>query len=208
MLRLFMILRAFPWRSSPPRRPPRNRRRSSSSAGGRSPPRCRPSRSAFIAAAAWPAACSFRRTGPPGRRCGSRAIASGVCRRSSTYIEKLSQDAAKLDGWPGLLIGDMSQPRGGPMVSGHASHQIGLDVDIWLDADARPAAEREGAGGDLRDRRRRSPARTRSIPNRWTAGAWAVDPPRGARSARGAHLRRARASRRSSAGRRGATATG
>ncbi len=48
------------------------------------------------------------------------------------YIEKLSQDAAKLDGWPGLLIGDMSQPRGGPMVSGHASHQIGLDVDIWF----------------------------------------------------------------------------
>ena len=47
------------------------------------------------------------------------------------YIEKLSADAAK-DGWNGLLIGDMAQPRGGPMVSGHASHQIGLDVDIWL----------------------------------------------------------------------------
>jgi penicillin-insensitive murein endopeptidase len=31
-----------------------------------------------------------------------------------------------------LLIGDMSQPRGGPMPSGHASHQIGLDVDIWF----------------------------------------------------------------------------
>ena len=26
----------------------------------------------------------------------------------------------------------MSQARGGPMLSGHASHQIGLDVDIWL----------------------------------------------------------------------------
>jgi len=26
----------------------------------------------------------------------------------------------------------MSQPRGGPMVTGHTSHQIGLDVDIWL----------------------------------------------------------------------------
>jgi penicillin-insensitive murein endopeptidase len=34
--------------------------------------------------------------------------------------------------WPGLLIGDVAQPRGGPMVTGHASHQIGLDVDIWL----------------------------------------------------------------------------
>jgi penicillin-insensitive murein endopeptidase len=35
-------------------------------------------------------------------------------------------------GWPGLLVGDMGQPRGGPMLTGHASHQIGLDADIWL----------------------------------------------------------------------------
>jgi penicillin-insensitive murein endopeptidase len=47
-----------------------------------------------------------------------------------SYIEQLSSDAAK-GGWPGLLVGDMSQPRGGPMPTGHASHQIGLDVDIW-----------------------------------------------------------------------------
>jgi penicillin-insensitive murein DD-endopeptidase len=47
-------------------------------------------------------------------------------------IEKLSRDAAQKDGWPGLLIGDISQPRGGPMLTGHASHQIGLDADIWL----------------------------------------------------------------------------
>lgn len=42
--------------------------------------------------------------------------------------------AAKLPalGWPGLLVGDMAQPRGGPMLTGHASHQIGLDVDLWL----------------------------------------------------------------------------
>ena len=46
-------------------------------------------------------------------------------------IEKLSRDAAA-DGWPGLLLGDISQPRGGPMLTGHASHQIGLDADIWL----------------------------------------------------------------------------
>lgn len=48
------------------------------------------------------------------------------------FIEQLSRDAAQKDGWPGLLIGDMSQPRGGPMINGHASHQIGLDADIWL----------------------------------------------------------------------------
>lgn len=48
------------------------------------------------------------------------------------YIERLAADAARLDGWPGLLVGDIGQPRGGPMLSGHRSHQIGLDVDIWL----------------------------------------------------------------------------
>jgi penicillin-insensitive murein endopeptidase len=30
-----------------------------------------------------------------------------------------------------VLIGDMSQPRGGPAPGGHASHQTGLDVDLW-----------------------------------------------------------------------------
>ncbi len=48
------------------------------------------------------------------------------------YLERLASDARAFDGWPGLLIGDMSQPRGGPMVNGHTSHQVGLDADIWL----------------------------------------------------------------------------
>jgi penicillin-insensitive murein DD-endopeptidase len=48
------------------------------------------------------------------------------------YIERFARDARTLDLWPGLLIGDLSQPRGGPMLTGHSSHQIGLDVDIWL----------------------------------------------------------------------------
>src|SRR3954469_20703813 len=47
-------------------------------------------------------------------------------------LKRLSAKAHKAAGWPGLLVGDMSQPRGGPMVTGHASHQIGLDADIWL----------------------------------------------------------------------------
>lgn len=47
-------------------------------------------------------------------------------------LERLSRDAARNDGWPGLLVGDISQPRGGPMANGHASHQIGLDADVWL----------------------------------------------------------------------------
>jgi penicillin-insensitive murein DD-endopeptidase len=48
------------------------------------------------------------------------------------YLERLASDARALDGWPGLLVGDMAQPRGGPMITGHTSHQIGLDADIWL----------------------------------------------------------------------------
>jgi penicillin-insensitive murein DD-endopeptidase len=47
------------------------------------------------------------------------------------FLERLSEKGAKV-GWRGLLIGDMSQPRGGPMLTGHASHQVGLDTDIWL----------------------------------------------------------------------------
>ena len=47
------------------------------------------------------------------------------------YIERFAKDAKEKDGWPGLLVGDMSMPRGGPMPFGHASHQVGLDVDIW-----------------------------------------------------------------------------
>ena len=48
------------------------------------------------------------------------------------FLTRFAPTAAEASGWPGILIGDMSQPRGGPMLTGHASHQIGLDVDIWL----------------------------------------------------------------------------
>ncbi len=47
-------------------------------------------------------------------------------------VQRLATDAQKSDGWPGLLVGDLSQPRGGPMLTGHASHQVGLDADVWL----------------------------------------------------------------------------
>ncbi|MFT7370243.1 MAG: penicillin-insensitive murein endopeptidase [Octadecabacter sp.] len=48
------------------------------------------------------------------------------------YVQDLSRFAATLDGWDGIYVGDMSQPRGGPMLTGHASHQTGLDADIWM----------------------------------------------------------------------------
>jgi penicillin-insensitive murein endopeptidase len=49
-------------------------------------------------------------------------------------IKFLERFAAKVPsiGWSGLLVGDLAQPRGGPMFTGHWSHQVGLDADIWL----------------------------------------------------------------------------
>jgi penicillin-insensitive murein endopeptidase len=47
------------------------------------------------------------------------------------FIGRLSWSAEAF-GWPRLFVGDISQPRGGPMNGGHRSHQIGLDADIWL----------------------------------------------------------------------------
>ena len=48
------------------------------------------------------------------------------------FVQDLSRFAATQPGWEGLYIGDMSQPRGGPMLTGHASHQSGLDIDVWM----------------------------------------------------------------------------
>src|SRR5712671_5144811 len=47
------------------------------------------------------------------------------------FVERLAAQAAAA-GWPGLLVGDLAQPRGGPMLTGHESHQLGIEADIWL----------------------------------------------------------------------------
>ncbi|MFV0411560.1 MAG: penicillin-insensitive murein endopeptidase [Paracoccus sp. (in: a-proteobacteria)] len=49
-----------------------------------------------------------------------------------SFLERLSVKQARQPGWSGIYVGDLSQPRGGPMLTGHASHQIGLDADVWL----------------------------------------------------------------------------
>lgn len=47
------------------------------------------------------------------------------------FVQGLGQSVA--DSRLGILqIGDLAQPRGGPMAYGHQSHQTGLDVDIWF----------------------------------------------------------------------------
>ena len=52
--------------------------------------------------------------------------------RMIDFLQRFAGRIPEVTGWPGLLVGDISQPRGGPMITGHASHQIGLDADIWL----------------------------------------------------------------------------
>ncbi|CAN5662129.1 penicillin-insensitive murein endopeptidase [soil metagenome] len=50
--------------------------------------------------------------------------------KALAFVERWSR-AATAAGWRGLCVGDTSQARGGP-APGHASHQIGLDVDVWM----------------------------------------------------------------------------
>lgn len=51
--------------------------------------------------------------------------------RTVDFVRNLGRHAAA-EGFAPLLVGDLSQPRGGPMAFGHGSHQNGLDVDIWF----------------------------------------------------------------------------
>jgi penicillin-insensitive murein endopeptidase len=48
------------------------------------------------------------------------------------FLQEFAKAVPKATGWPGMLVGDLAQPRGGPMLTGHASHQVGLDADVWL----------------------------------------------------------------------------
>lgn len=61
------------------------------------------------------------------------------------YIQALGRRVDQA-GFGPMLVGDMTQPRGGPMSYGHVSHQAGLDVDIWfrLDLPLLDRSEREG----------------------------------------------------------------
>lgn len=61
------------------------------------------------------------------------------------FIERLGRKMQAAGQAP-VLIGDIGQPRGGPLPSGHASHQDGLDADIWFERQPgprAPPAERE-----------------------------------------------------------------
>ena len=53
------------------------------------------------------------------------------------FVEALGRKS-KAAGLPDFYVGDMSLPRGGPMPNGHASHETGIDVDIWDNLDPKP----------------------------------------------------------------------
>lgn len=91
--------------------------------------------------------------------------------RTVDFIQDLSRDAAGF-GWAGLYVGDMSQPRGGPMLTGHRSHQNGLDADIWLYPAARmDLSRRERESLSAVSMRRANGA---FVNDRWTAAHHAL----------------------------------
>ncbi|MBI5165938.1 MAG: penicillin-insensitive murein endopeptidase [Magnetospirillum sp.] len=62
--------------------------------------------------------------------------------RTIAFVERLGR-AAVAAGLGTMLVGDLSQPRGGPMPSGHGSHQSGLDADIWFRLPPLPLGDTE-----------------------------------------------------------------
>jgi penicillin-insensitive murein endopeptidase len=88
-------------------------------------------------------------------------------------VERLAAKAHREAGWPGILVGDMSQPRGGPMLTGHASHQVGLDADIWLT----PKPDRQLSRNEREEMSAIMTVRSDRLdidPNVWTPGHLAV----------------------------------
>ncbi|MDD9967863.1 MAG: penicillin-insensitive murein endopeptidase [Myxococcales bacterium] len=83
------------------------------------------------------------------------------------FIEDLSK-ATYAEAGGVLLIGDLAQPRGGRASGGHASHQSGLDVDIWFWHPPK-AAKRKLSTAEREQTRARSilNGRTGEIRQRW-----------------------------------------
>lgn len=56
------------------------------------------------------------------------------------YLQDLGKKV-KQTGMPAMLVGDIAMPGGGRFLTGHASHQMGLDADIWLKMGAMSAEQ-------------------------------------------------------------------
>jgi penicillin-insensitive murein endopeptidase len=87
------------------------------------------------------------------------------------FVRRLGA-AAKAKKMGVLVVGDLSQPRGGPTPNGHRSHQTGLDVDVGY---AAPAGLRAGHLSAADRERFRPPTvidlRTHTATPAWTPNA-------------------------------------
>jgi penicillin-insensitive murein endopeptidase len=91
----------------------------------------------------------FRVAKPDRNRVFGHPLLVGLVRELGARLVRL--------GLGTLAVGDLSQARGGPAPTGHASHQTGLDVDIWF---AAPVA---GSAVSMVDGARNQPSK------HWTA---------------------------------------
>src|SRR3954451_13021799 len=89
------------------------------------------------------------------------------------FMERLASKVPKVSNWPGLLVGDMAQARGGPMLTGHTSHQVGLDADIWLTPMPKTPLSREERE-EMSATMVVAPDRKDVDPKVWTPGHFAV----------------------------------
>lgn len=83
------------------------------------------------------------------------------------FVRRLGASAARAKLGP-LIVGDLSQPRGGPTRTGHRSHQTGLDADLGY---APPRGVRPGRVS-ARDRERISPLVVVDLATRTPTPAW------------------------------------
>ena len=76
---------------------------------------------------------------------------------------------AQAAGLPVLYMNDVSRPRGGPFPGVHATHMTGLDADVWLDINPKPALN--AAGRDAVEVQTLVAPDGRGVdPGRWQAG--------------------------------------
>jgi penicillin-insensitive murein endopeptidase len=87
----------------------------------------RPAKELFGAVEAPAPAAVSRVIGSYAKGCLAGAVSLPVDGRAWQAM-RLSRNRT----WGHPEVGDIAQPRGGPMRTGHASHQIGLDADLWL----------------------------------------------------------------------------
>jgi penicillin-insensitive murein endopeptidase len=98
-----------------------------------------------------------RSIGSPANGCISGAVALPLSGRgwetlrpernrfwgNPALIRFIEEKAGQTVGLGRLLIGDVAQPRGGHMASGHGSHQTGIDVDIFYRLSNHPLSDEE-----------------------------------------------------------------